>query len=151
VPAQKFVSIFVDHGKNPANGRYAAVLFPLAAAADMAELSRTFASKCRFRRNDTGHFLRMGSLTMAAFFRPGTLESFRADRACFVALRRNEGAVHVATYEPSWKDATLQIQLPFPATGTSLPANCRIEGDTLSIDAKAGQTTECQLATNPKK
>ena len=151
VPPQKFVSITVDHGQNPTGARYAAVLFPLAAAADMPALARSFASQCKFRRSDAGHFLRMGDLTLAAFFQPGSLGEYRADRACFMAVRRTDQTVRVAAYEPSWKEARLQIQLPFRAAGTILPGNCRLEGDTLSIEAKPGQPVECQLAANPHK
>jgi hypothetical protein len=151
VPVQKFISILFDHGKDPTNAGYACVLFPLAAAADMPMLAQSIASHWTFDRNDVGHLLRSGELTMAAFFQPGSLAGYGADRTCFVALRQTNQGVRVATYEPSWKDVTLQLHLPFPATGPALPDNCRLENDILSIKSKAAQPAEYRLVLGSMK
>jgi len=148
VPAQQFISIFFDHGENPANAEYVSAHWPAATPESIERLAEAFARDASFRRETAGHFLSYGSYTGIAFFEPGTIHGYSADRPCFLTAREDDEALRMALFEPSWRNVTLTLGLPFEAVAKTLPNGYRLDGSTFTADVKTGQPVTLHFTEN---
>jgi hypothetical protein len=146
VPDQTFVSIFFDHDADPQGAEYACVYFLQITPKEMPERVSRFSAQTTLRHDETGHFFRSDRLTGIAFFRPGNLEGYTANRACFLILTEEQGNLHCAAYEPSWQETELAVELPFQTRGLDLPSNVQIQDQRLLIAAQPGTPIECALS-----
>ena len=145
VPPQTFITIAFDHGNDPKDAAYACVYLPTAAVGDMPALAALCRSQMTHVRNETGHFVRFGPFAAAAFFKPGTLDGYTADRPCFLAIRQEHDATRLSVYEPSWQDCDLKLRLSASVPTGPLPDGVRVQNGELIIETRKGQPIECFL------
>ncbi|MBT4501741.1 MAG: hypothetical protein HOC74_28685 [Gemmatimonadetes bacterium] len=146
VPDQTFASIFFDHGPDPQGGTYACAYFLQISPQEMPDRVSRFSARTTLHHNDTGHFFKSDDLIGIACFRPGEIEGYTANRACFLALAAEEEILRCAAYEPSWQETELSVDLPFPAEARDLPENVQIRDRRLLIAARPGAPVECALS-----
>ncbi|HIJ65285.1 MAG TPA: hypothetical protein HPP77_04970 [Candidatus Hydrogenedentes bacterium] len=137
IKPQRFLSLYFDHGENPRDKTYAYAYWPGAALENMQGLADDFAGTAAYGREPAGHYLRFGSYCGFAFFEPGTLDGYAADRPCFITADMKDDEVRLAYREPAHEPATLTLGLPFRAAAqVKLPESCRIEGNTLTVQTE---------------
>jgi len=142
VPPQRYVTIYFDHGEAPEAAAYACAYFPQAALDDMPELIEDFKQHAAYARDPAGHSLEYGPYLGLAFFKPGPLDGYTADRPCFLAAHQAGDNLRLAVYGPSFKDVPVNLELPRPATAHALPRHCELNGATLTVHApRAAQAT----------
>ncbi|MHC4671581.1 MAG: polysaccharide lyase family 8 super-sandwich domain-containing protein [Planctomycetota bacterium] len=150
VGAQRFVSIFFDHGRNPQGTTYACVYFPLSTIEDMPRHADDFKSKAVYGRQESGHFFTYESFTGAAFYRHGRLAGFSADGPCFLAARHKLERLRLSLYEPSWTDCKLGLSLYGTEVVGTVPKGCQLDGRKISVPMTAGVPRAFNLAVQTK-
>ncbi|MFI7276754.1 polysaccharide lyase family 8 super-sandwich domain-containing protein [Streptomyces sp. NPDC049879] len=97
---RRYLTLWHDHGTDPADAAFADLLLPGASAASTAE--RAAAPGVEVLRLDgEGHAFRAGQVTAALFFTGGTAAGITVDGPCAVLVREGEGTLRVAVADPS--------------------------------------------------
>ncbi|TWD80296.1 hyaluronate lyase [Kribbella amoyensis] len=115
---RRFVTLWVDHGTDPTDARYAYVQLPGASAAETQRFARRGAIEVLANTPDVHAVARRDlGLTMANVWKPGTPEvgGIRVDRTASVVVTTQRGVLTVGVCDPTQLltgDVTVEIAVP---------------------------------------
>ncbi|MEV0587410.1 polysaccharide lyase 8 family protein [Nonomuraea sp. NPDC050310] len=157
--SREYVTLWFDHGPDPADASYAYILLPGAtpeqtAAYDRAEILANTASVQAVTAH--GRSVGGGKLFAAVFWAAGEAGGVTADAPCTVLVRQAAGRIRVAVADPGRSTATVTVRLgrpahrvvtADPAVSVDLGENAAI---TVTLSGSRGRTHTADLAIGGK-
>lgn len=113
---RRYLTLWLDHGREPAGATYAYLLAPGATPARTAHLARTLAGAEILANTDTAQAIAVPRLALTAvnFFTPGRVGRISATTPCSVMLRQHAGRLTVAVAEPTQERTSVSLTLDYP-------------------------------------
>ncbi|NGN69002.1 polysaccharide lyase 8 family protein [Streptomyces sp. A7024] len=114
---RRYVTLWCDHGKSPADATYAYVLLPGASAATTAAWAAAnpvsiVANSPTVQAVES----RRDGVLAAHFWAEGSAAGLRCSGSATVLVQRRDDGIEVAVADSSRTQETVRIELPFPAT-----------------------------------
>ncbi|NRQ32791.1 polysaccharide lyase 8 family protein [Nonomuraea sp. NN258] len=153
--ARDYVTLWLDHGANPANAAYAYILLPTASLAqteafDRAEVLANTAEVQAVRAH--GRSVGRGVLLAATFWAAGAAGGVTASAPCAVLVRQAAGRITVAVSDPGRTVSGVTVTLDHPAHRliAADPTVTVVPGErpaiTVNLAGSRGRTHTAELA-----
>ena len=140
----RFYTLSVDHGAQPADGRYAAVIFPGVTANEM----RARAGKLGVKviTAGEGHLVKdeKSGVSFCFFYGKGEVEGFRAERPLIAAVSAEGGKVYLTVQDPVHRGKDVSLRIPLKASGTGAKADG--DGTVVTVKLNGGFPSTVELS-----
>jgi hyaluronate lyase len=114
---RRFYTISIDHGPQPKQGAYAAVVFPAVRAAEMPALADR--PGVAIASSAAAHLVREeGGTDFCVFFAKDDIEGFRASRPLVTAVSAEGTSLRVTVQDPRRNGGKVRFRIPMKASGT---------------------------------
>ncbi|MCD4825994.1 MAG: hypothetical protein K8S55_15500, partial [Phycisphaerae bacterium] len=138
---RQFFSLQANHGVNPTDGKYAAVILPAWKQADVNEAAKNPPVKIVRNGKDVQAVVNSdGSCAGGVFYRAGDCKIGGLSRPGYLAWKKNDKGFAVAIF--MCKPGEVTVKLPFAIDKNKLPASAKCinsgkSGSTITITATA--------------